>query len=262
MKKIIKIRNIEIGENKPKICAPILGKTDDEILVKLEEVKTLKINIVEWRVDYYEYAEDVNAIKSVLKTMRHILKDIPILFTFRSKDEGGMKAISKEYYFLLNNEICDTKLVDLVDIELFTGDDIVRELVAKAHKNNIKVIISSHDFDKTPSKDEIIKRLCKMQELGADIPKIAVMPKDPTDVLTLLCATDEMNKTYATTPIVTMSMSSLGVISRISGEIFGSAITFGSIKEASAPGQIEINKLHSILSTIHAPMADIKNNIN
>lgn len=64
-----------------------------------------------------------------------------------------------------------------------------------------------------------------MQELGADLPKIAVMPQNEKDVLVLLEATNEMFKIYADRPIITMSMSGMGVISRLCGEIFGSALT-------------------------------------
>ena len=112
--------------------------------------------------------------------------------------------------------------------------------------------MSNHDFDKTPEREEIVKRLCKMQELNADLPKIAVMPKSTTDVLTLLCATDDMVTKYAKTPIITMSMAGLGVISRLSGETFGSALTFGAAKVASAPGQVEVNKLSEILKILHS----------
>ena len=111
--------------------------------------------------------------------------------------------------------------------------------------------MSNHDFFKTPSKEEIVSRLCKMQDLGADLPKIAVMPQSTADVLTLLCATDEMVTKFAKTPIITMSMAGIGVISRLSGEIFGSALTFGAAKEASAPGQLSVDKLNKVLEVIH-----------
>ena len=93
-----------------------------------------------------------------------------------------------------------------------------------------------------------------MQELGADILKIAVMPQSKQDVLTLLAATEEMVKTYAEKPVVTMSMSGMGLISRIAGEAFGSAITFGAAKKASAPGQIPAGKLSEILNVLHSSL--------
>ena len=100
-------------------------------------------------------------------------------------------------------------------------------------------------------KEEIIERLIKMQEADADIAKIAVMPESKKDVLTLLSATEEMVSQYADRPIVTMSMKGTGAISRISGEIFGSAITFGSLEKASAPGQVELSQLKTVLEIIH-----------
>lgn len=89
-----------------------------------------------------------------------------------------------------------------------------------------------------------------MEELGADIAKIAVMPRSARDVLTLLSATDKASQSLSC-PVVTMSMKGTGLISRLSGEVFGSCLTFGSVKEASAPGQIEAGKLKDILTAIH-----------
>ena len=96
--------------------------------------------------------------------------------------------------------------------------------------------MSNHDFFKTPSKEEIISRLCAMQEKGADIPKIAVMPQSKKDVLTLLSATNEMVEEHANRPIITMSMAATGVISRLAGEVFGSCLTFGAAKKGKCSG--------------------------
>ena len=87
--------------------------------------------------------------------------------------------------------------------------------------------------------------------MDADIPKIAVMPRDKKDVLTLLLATEEMQRMYADRPIITMSMAGTGVISRLCGEVFGSALTFGAAKKASAPGQMGVNDLHTVLTLLH-----------
>ena len=103
---------------------------------------------------------------------------MPILFTFRTSKEGGEKAIETPVYVELNQKISATGYVDLVDMEAFTGDDAVKAVVEEAHKHGVKVVASNHDFDKTPAKSDIIYRLRKMQELGADIPKIAVMPQN------------------------------------------------------------------------------------
>ena len=92
-------------------------------------------------------------------------------------------------------------------------------------------------------------RLRKMQDMNADIPKIAVMPQNKKDVLTLLAATEEMTTNYADRPIITMSMAGTGVISRLCGEVFGSSMTFGAAKKASAPGQMGVNDLSTVLGS-------------
>lgn len=251
MQKVVLVRNLKLGEGIPKICVPLVGKTREEIIDGANDLKNIKFDLVEWRVDHYVDVLDIEKVKETLVKLREVLVDTPILFTFRSLKEGGEKEVSVEYYAKLNKEISATKNVDLIDVELFTGDEIVKEIVEYAHENEVKVVMSNHDFFKTPDKEEIVSRLCKMQDLGADLPKIAVMPQNTTDVLTLLCATDEMVTKFAKTPIITMSMAGLGVISRLAGETFGSALTFGAAKEASAPGQVAVDKLSKILEVLH-----------
>ena len=251
MKNIVKVRNLKLGEGIPKICVPLVGKTNEEILEEAKNLKEIKLDLVEWRIDHYENVENIEKCKEILKELREELGETPILVTFRSKKEGGEREVSTEYYIELNKEISRTGMADLIDVELFTGDREVSEIVNFAHENEVKVVMSNHDFDKTPAKEEIVKRLCKMQEFGADLPKIAVMPQTTSDVLTLLCATDEMVTKYADRPIITMSMAGLGVISSIAGETYGSALSFGAAKVASAPGQVSVKELNNVLKLMH-----------
>ena len=250
----VKVRNIEIGSGVPKICVPIVGVTKDEIIAEAKTFDSIPIDVVEWRVDWFEGVFEFDKVEDVLKDLREALGETPILFTFRTSKEGGEKAIEAEPYKELNIAAAKTGYVDLVDVEAFTGDEIVKEIVAAAHECGVKVVASNHDFDKTPEKDEIVRRLCKMQELGADIPKIAVMPTCKQDVITLLSATLEMSEKYADRPIITMSMAGTGVVSRLTGETFGSALTFGAASKASAPGQVGVHELKQVLDIIHSSL--------
>lgn len=245
------VRNVAIGEGIPKICVPIVGKTREEILDAAKKILPIGADVVEWRVDWYEDIFDFEKVEETAKQLREVLGEMPILFTFRTSKEGGEKAIETPVYVELNQKISATGYVDLVDMEAFTGDDAVKAVVEEAHKRGVKVVASNHDFDKTPAKSDIIYRLRKMQELGADIPKIAVMPQNKKDVLTLLAATEEMVDNYADRPIITMSMAATGVISRVCGEVFGSALTFGAVGKASAPGQMGAGELKEMLTTLH-----------
>lgn len=247
----VMIRGVAIGEGIPKICVPIVGKTREEIIKAAEEIRTLPVDVVEWRADWYEEIFEADVVLDVLQELRRSLGELPLLFTFRTKKEGGEKEIDKKYYRTLNQLVAESGLADLIDVEVFSGDEVVNDLVRTAHENGVKVIGSNHDFEKTPEKEAIIRRLCRMQELDVDLPKIAVMPKKKEDVLTLLAATEEMNRKYADRPIITMSMAGDGVISRLCGEVFGSALTFGAAGQASAPGQIGVKELRQILTILH-----------
>ena len=247
----VKVRSIEIGSGIPKICVPIVGITKEDILEEAKNIKTINADVVEWRVDWYEDIFNFDKVEETLVELRRELEDIPLLFTFRTSKEGGEKEIEVKEYVELNQKAAKTGNVDLVDVEAFTGDEAVKAVIEVAHAHGIKVVASNHDFHKKPSQEEIVSRLRKMQELGADIPKIAVMPQNKKDVLTLLAATEEMVSEYADRPIITMSMAGTGVISRLCGEVFGSALTFGAAKKASAPGQMEVKDLETVLGLLH-----------
>lgn len=249
--KSVQIRNITIGEGMPKICVPIVATTREEIYNEACMLKEMYVDVVEWRMDFFEHVNNGDCIKVVAKALRSALGDTPLLATFRSLKEGGQMALSDDEYTTLNKAAIDSGSIDLIDVELFSGDALVNELVSYAHENDVVVVMSNHDFDKTPSYDEIITRLKRMQDMNADIPKIAVMPTSKRDVLTLLQATNDMATHYATRPIITMSMASDGVISRLCGEVFGSALTFGAAKKASAPGQMAVKELKTVLEILH-----------
>lgn len=245
------VRNIEIGSGMPKVCVPIVEKTREDILSTAKAICSTEADLVEWRADWYE---DVSAFSEVIKTadmLRSILGETPLLFTFRSAREGGEKELSLESYATLLESVAKTGFVDLIDVEVFSGDDAVKNIIQTAHAHGVKVIASNHDFTGTPAREELIARLCKMQDLGADILKIAVMPQTRSDVLTLLSVTEEMSSLHTSRPVITMSMGRTGTLSRLCGEVFGSAVTFASFGKVSAPGQIAIEDLKAGLRLLH-----------
>ena len=248
----VKVRDVEIGTGKPKICVSNIGKTVEDILKLTEDYNKIPMDVMEWRVDWFEDVENTEKVIETAKAIREALDDTkPLLFTFRTAKEGGEASLPAEAYAALNIAVAESGYVDLVDVEIFTGDEIVTDMIEKIHAAGVKIIASNHDFDKTPSQSDIVYRLRKMQDMGADIPKIAVMPTCKKDVITLLAATEEMATNFATQPIITMSMASQGSISRLSGEYFGSALTFGAGAAASAPGQVGADQLNDVLTVIH-----------
>lgn len=251
MNKVVKVKDIVIGRGLPKICVPIVGETVDSIIEEADCLKKINPDVIEWRSDFFKNIYDIHRVEEVLQAITDTIYGIPLIFTFRSSREGGVREVSRKFYVELNEYVIQTKLVDIIDVELFNSENDIKQLVHEAHENNTMVIISNHEFNRTPPREEIISRLCMAQRFGADIPKIAVMPNSPEDVLTLLDATRIMKERYAKGPIITMSMSGMGIISRISGEVFGSDLTFGSVEKTSAPGQIPALELRKIVELMH-----------
>lgn len=249
---VLKNKKICSGST-PLICVSLMGESLEELTCNLNNIinesKESRIDIVEFRGDFYRDLEDESKLTQTLKYISDTVNDKILLFTIRSPKEGGQsRGYDKKSIEEINRFVIDNKLADMVDIELMSAENALIQL---AKERGVKIIMSNHDFQKTPSREIILERLTKMQAMGADIAKIAVMPIDEGDLLTLLQATYEMKTKHNDTPIVTMSMGSKGALSRTAGEVFGSAITFGAVGEASAPGQIPVKVLNDMLENIH-----------
>lgn len=252
--KTVKLREVEIGAGSPKIIVPIVAKTAEGIVEKAREILDYTFDFVEWRADFYEDILDTRKVLSTLKALRSVLGEKPILVTVRTKEEGGAVEMDMDAYTALNTAIAQSGDADIIDVQIFSGDKVVQKNIDAIHGAGCKVVGSYHSFEGTPEKADLLSRMKKAQDMGADIPKIAVMPQSEADVIVLLDATQEMHTRYADRPIITMSMGS-GVISRLCGEYFGSAATFGMIGQASAPGQIPTDQLSAVLSILHQALS-------
>lgn len=242
--------NIIKNNNKvPKICVPVIEKTEYDIIKYIKEIRKLPFDIIELRADFFINEIEKYNFDNIISISNSIKKIInkPIIFTLRSLKEGGNFIInSKNYKYILDiySNIIENKSFDLIDLELATLKDYdIKNLIKLSKLNNVKVIISNHDLSKTPTKKSIILRIKKMIKLKCDIAKVAYMPKTKKDVITLLDIANEI-KDF---PLIAISMGDLGIITRI----FCSMITFASVKKSSAPGQLEIIKLKYILDAIY-----------
>lgn len=241
----VKIRNILLGEGVPKIAVPNVGSTEEEILTSTKEIAAVKPDLMEWRIDYYAAGiEDTAQLIDTGRKIRELIGELPLLVTFRTKSEGGVCQLEENRYLDLVDQIIVNRLGDAVDIELFHEEKRIESLVSEAKNYNVVVIMSNHDFEKVPAKDVIEFRLKKMANLGADVPKLACMPHNVEDVLTLLEATNAVHNEIEN-PIITMAMGDIGKVTRIAGQVFGSSLSFGAVGKSSAPGQLSIEELRN-----------------
>ena len=247
----VDIRGCRIGEGRPKVILPIVERAEAAILEKAAQFSTLQADCVEWRADWFQDCRDPAAVARCLQKLRVALGSKLLLVTFRTQAEGGQAALSPAEYRQFLELVLDTDCADLLDIEFFPAGDDLLALIGDAHTAGAAVVCSSHDFHKTPPRAELVHRMVAMQQAGADLPKLAVMPQSRTDVLELLAATAEMAEHHPETPVITMSMGALGAVSRLAGETFGSAMTFANPGQASAPGQVPLEVVNQVLDALH-----------
>ena len=122
----VKVRDIEIGAGAPKIIVPIVGVTKNDIIEEAKTFHSIPVDVVEWRVDWFD---DVFATEKVLETakeLQEVLKDIPVLLTFRTSKEGGEKAIEPEAYAELNIKAAQTGEIGDGRIFVIPIEDAIR----------------------------------------------------------------------------------------------------------------------------------------
>ena len=199
----------------------------------------LPVDMVEWRVDLYEPfvagGGDPAPAVAALRRIADSLPRTPVLATFRTRAEGGQAVIAPEDYIALLEALAGTGLADAIDVEY--RHELATDAIERVHAWQTPVVASNHDFQATPPAEEIVQRLQAMERAGADVAKIAVMPRTAADVVTLLDATERASR-VAGVPLITMSMGALGAVTRLGGGVFGSAATFATVGAASAPGQL------------------------
>jgi 3-dehydroquinate dehydratase-1 len=227
----------------PKVCVAIVATSQAQFIERWEETKREDIDVIEWRADYY--TGDDATILELLKAETR-----PVIYTIRTKEEGGEWPYQKDVYIARYKEAMDSGAIDLIDLEWARDETAKCILTAIAKEKDLTVITSYHDFHATPSLEDGKRLLKAMSEDGGDLVKLAVMPQSKLDVLTLLSLTVEAKDIIAQ-PVITMSMGELGVLSRLLGEWTGSVLTFGAVSQSSAPGQVTVNELTQTLQDLH-----------
>ncbi len=248
----ITVKNTVIGGGVPLICVPLTSGDPQQSMEGARAAVAAGADLVEWRADLFEGIFDRKKVREMLEGLCHILGETPLIFTVRTGKEGGDLQISPGEYVDILKDAAATGLPALVDVEVLQLEGLQqKELAAQIHQAGGVMIGSSHHFHRTPSEEEMEEIFRREDQAGADILKLAVMPHDHTDVASLLDVTGRMAHGGCQKPVITMSMGEMGDISRICGEIFGSAVTFAAMGKASAPGQLPIEELRRLLQVFH-----------
>ena len=212
-----------------KIAIPILQEKCEDVIEVAQDCIEKGADVLEFRIDALKNP-DIGEIKSTIKEI-----DFPMIATNRIQSEGGSFKGSEDERIDILYECAG--LVDYVDIELQCDDDYIN----KIHDTGTKTIVSYHDFEKTPDLNEIMYIVDKEHELG-DIAKVAFMPQDLEDTLTILAVLSHCEDTIA------ISMGDLGSYTRVMASKFDSPITFAAGTDVTAPGQIDIETMKALLN--------------
>jgi len=240
----------ELAKLPVKTIVPITAKTKEQAIAQAKVIAAnADADLAEFRIDLLSFASDSKQVIALGHELKKILGTKPMIATIRTHNEGGQLTISDVDYGKTYQAYLQQPFMDMLDVEMFRDQQIVKNTVKLAHAKKVLIVMSNHDFQKTPAEAEIIKRLLKQDELGADILKIAVMPQSKQDVFTLMNATLKVSQ-QSKKPLLTMSMGKLGTISRIATANMGGSFSFGMIGEASAPGQIDVTQLKQFLKTV------------
>ena len=254
VEKKMEVKGRVIGSGQPLICVPVMEEGKDAVIKEIITLSQGPADVIEWRIDAFLDYKNYNAVREIFQTVAPYLKEKIFLYTFRTKKQGGYGEIEEDELEDIHDLAAEAGCVDFVDMEFFEEEYPARK-IRKLHKKGLKVIASHHDFYETPANEVMQMLLERMCAGNADIVKIAVMPNSMEDVLRLLAVTNTFKNENPDTPIISMSMGKMGMISRLCGESFGSAMTFAAHKKASAPGQMEMSEVKDILDKLHESLA-------
>ena len=239
-----------LGGRLPLICVPLVGSSFEAVNEELNSLDGLCPDMFELRMDAWDCASSVDETMTRLRAIRAATPDVALLLTCRHPSEGGLAAVPEAVRLEAYARAAREGLVSLVDLELASGGmlEAVRRALAGTRT---KLVLSAHNFVRTPSREAMRATLEAELEAGADIVKLAVMPTREEDVLALLETALAFRRAHPDTPQIAIAMGELGMPSRLIGGHFGSDLTFAAGVNASAPGQMPLAVLRQCLAALY-----------
>lgn len=192
-------------------------------------------DIIEWRADFLPK----EAILQVAPAIFEKFAGRELVFTLRTRPEGGQIELSSEEYVQMIKEVAQLYQPDYIDFEYFSYKDVFDQMLDFPN-----LVLSYHNFQETP--ENLMEILSELTSLNPKVVKIAVMANTEQDVLDLMNFTRGFKTLNPEQEYVTISMGKVGKVSRITSDVTGSSWSFASLDEASAPGQISLSSMKKI----------------
>jgi 3-dehydroquinate dehydratase-1 len=230
------------------VCVPLVAADRDALAGQVAQLGALRPDCLEWRSDYLADLEPGHVAALVGEVAA--AAGCPLIFTNRFHEEGGFRPQTEEARSAILAAAAATGVPALVDVEMATPPEMAEHVRSTARRNGVGVIRSWHDFSSTPPPEALLSVLRTMQEAGADVAKVAVTPRSPEDVISLLQAGLEARRSFLEIPCVLVSMGPLGAASRLFGGHFGSDLTFAAGNQGSAAGQLDLDLVRRCLAAL------------
>lgn len=244
MTRQIVVGGIKLHQDEPlKIAVPIVGETMAELYKEAKAAVRHHIDLVEWRLDYFKELTDRKVVKEVLEELKTILRDIPMIVTLRTINEGGSFPEDWTAYSNIISTIILESDIAAVDLQLNCPEPERSNLIALAKKNQVATILSHHNFYEVPILSEMIVKAEMMTHLNPSIIKLAYMVNEKSDLIRMSVLKEHW-ETVA--PLVLIGMGPLGKATRIDPR---GVLTYSSISKESAPGQISLPEIRRILKS-------------
>ncbi len=213
----------------PAVCGCVIGKNLDEMREGISRAIKQGADLVELRID---------DLRSKIAWGKLLQKDLPTLLANHPKREGGyFRGREEDRVKLLLEGI--ERGVSCVDIELSTPKKLREQVVSKAKKSGVTVLMSHHDISKTPPAESLMKVAMDLEEAGCDIAKIVTSAESPSDALHMLDFLVQVQG-KVTVPVVAFAMGDAGRITRFVALIFGSPIIYAAALKKTGLGQLDV----------------------
>jgi 3-dehydroquinate dehydratase type I len=225
------------------ICTPVQERTQKAVLERLKKLKG-KVDLAEVWLDHIRDLDLEGLIKK---------SPLPIVCACKKKEDMGMFKCSD----LELSEILTTALeygAAYVDIPYSMPKNLSTK-ITHSQRSNVKgqmskIIISYHDFERTPSIKELLKKAREMKERGADIVKISVMAKSMEDTFSVIFLAQILQSENI--PHILIAMGQKGILSRIITPFLGGTMMFAPLtkNQSSASGQMTVDELKKVWESL------------
>jgi len=241
-----------------KICVAVQIRTGnfEENKALIDNALSSEPDIIELRLDYIGDSSLITK-EFITNLLADVQPKISVILTLRDKSEGGHLEIAAETRIEIIKMLIREK-PDYLDIEMNTDPQLMREIIQLASYCKIKLIFSYHDFEKTPSLEDgkdiitnFLRRLVTFStqitdKSGPFIYKTVFTANSFDDNLVPIKMNRFFTKMGEDRNVICFCMGDQGIFSRIMCVKAGSLFTYGSIENATAPGQINVKKIREM----------------